>query len=48
MFLEKNGIMSSSIRTKHIKDRHFMIADKVGKGEVEFAHCGTDSFGLVC
>ena len=34
ILMAKNGRFSCSKRTKHIKNRYFMIKDKVGKGEV--------------
>ena len=34
ILMAKNGRFSCSKRTKHIKNRYFMIKDKIGKGEV--------------
>ena len=36
-----NGRFSCSKRTKHIKNRYFMIKDKVGKGEIIIQYCPT-------
>ena len=33
ILLDKNGRFTSSKRTKHIKNRYFMIKVKIGKGE---------------
>ena len=42
MLLEKNGRLSSGKRTKHIKNRYFLIADKVENQEMEVEHCPTE------
>jgi hypothetical protein len=42
MLLEKNGMASSTKRTKHINVRYFFIKDKVESGEVTIEHCGTN------
>ena len=34
ILMDKNGRFLCSKRTKHIKNRYFMIKDKIGKGEV--------------
>ena len=34
ILLAKNGRFSSSKGTKHIKNRYFMIKDKIGKDEI--------------
>ena len=34
ILMANNGQFSCSKRTKHIKNRYFMIKDKIGKGEV--------------
>ena len=36
-----DGRFSCSKRTKHIKNRYFMIKDKIGKGEVIIQYCPT-------
>ena len=36
-----NGQFSCSKRTKHIKNRYFMIKDKIGRGEVIIQYCLT-------
>ena len=38
MLLEKNGRLSSGKRTKHIKNRYFLITDKVENQEMEVEH----------
>lgn len=42
ILLEKNGRMSSSKRTKHIRARYFLIKDKVDQGDLEIKYCPTD------
>ena len=39
ILLAKNGRFSSSKRTKHIKNRYFMIKDNIGKGEIIIQYC---------
>ena len=39
--MDKNGRFLCSKRTKHIKNRYFMIKDKIGKGEVIIQYCPT-------
>ena len=39
MLLEKNGVMSSSKRTKHINVRYYFIKDYVDRNEVHIIHC---------
>ena len=39
--LEKNGRMSSSKRTKHIKAKYFLIKDYYDAGEVDLRYCPT-------
>ena len=34
ILVAKNGLYSSYKRTNHIKNRYFMIKDKIGKGEI--------------
>ena len=41
ILLAKNGRWSSSKRTKHINNRYFLVKDKIDRGELEVAHCGT-------
>ena len=41
ILMATNGRFSCSKRTKHIKNRYFMIKDKVGKGEVIIHYCPT-------
>jgi hypothetical protein len=40
--LEKNGRISSSKRTKHIKAKYFLIKDYYESGEVDLRYCPTD------
>ena len=40
--LEKNGRMSSSKRTKHIKSKYFLIKDYYDSGEIDLRYCLTD------
>ena len=42
ILLEKNGMASSSKRTKHINIRYFFIKDRVEKKEVKILYCPTD------
>jgi hypothetical protein len=39
--LEKNGRMSSSKRTKHIKAKYFLIKDYYDAGEIDLQYCPT-------
>ena len=41
ILMAKNGRFSCSKRTKHIKNRYFIIKDKIGKGEVIIKYCPT-------
>ncbi len=40
--LEKNGRVSSSKRTKHIKAKYFLIKDYNNFGEIDLRYCPTD------
>jgi hypothetical protein len=40
--LEKNGRVSSSKRTKHIKAKYFLIKDYYESGEIDLRYCATD------
>jgi len=40
--LEKNGRISSSKRTKHIKTKYFLIKDYYDAGEIDVKFCPTD------
>ena len=40
--MERNGRMSSSKRTKHIKSKYFFVKDKVEDDEVVIEYCPTD------
>jgi hypothetical protein len=40
--LEKNGRISSSKRTKHIKAKYFLIKDYYDSGEIDLRYCPTD------
>ena len=40
--LEKNGRISSSGRTKHIKAKYFLVKDKYTKGYIDLQYCPTD------
>ena len=42
ILMEKNGRMSSSKRTKHIKARYFLVKDKIDQGDLEIEYCPTD------
>jgi len=42
IFLETNGSLSSSKRTRHIDVRYFFVKDKVDKEELKLVHCKTD------
>ena len=43
MYLEKNGINSSSRNTRHINIRYYFIKDRIKSGEVELIHCPTEN-----
>jgi hypothetical protein len=40
--LEKNGRISSSKRTKHIKAKYFLVKDYYESGEIDLRYCPTD------
>jgi hypothetical protein len=40
--LEKNGRISSSKQTKHIKAKYFLIKDYYKSGEIDLHYCPTD------
>ncbi len=40
--LEKNGRVSSSKRSKHIKAKYFLIKDYYDAGEADLKYCSTD------
>jgi hypothetical protein len=42
MLLEKNGLVSSSKCTKHIKVRYFLIKDYYDAEEIDVKFCPTD------
>ena len=42
ILMATNRQFSCSKHTKHIKNRYFMIKDKIGKGEVIIQYCPTD------
>ena len=42
ILLAKNGIMSSTKRTKHINARYFMLADYNRRGDISIQHEGTE------
>ena len=46
MLLERNGKMSSSKRTKHIKMKYFFVTDKIEQGEVVVEHMPTDKMWI--
>ena len=48
ILLEKNGRMSSSRRTRHIKSKYFFVTDKVEDGEVAIEYCPTDQMWSDC
>jgi hypothetical protein len=41
--LEKNGRVSSSKQSKHIKAKYFLIKDSYAAGEVDLKYCSTDT-----
>ncbi len=41
--LEKNGRVSSSKRTKHIKAKYFLIKDYYNSGEIDLRYCPSDA-----
>lgn len=40
--LEKNGRISGSGRTKHIKAKYYLVKDKFHSGEIDLKYCPTD------
>ena len=42
ILLAKNGRMSAGENSKHIKNRFFLITDKVVQGDLKIEHKGTD------
>ena len=43
ILLAKNGRISAGKNRKHIKNRFFLITDKVAQGDLKIEHMGTDS-----
>ena len=43
ILLAKNGRMSAGKNSRHIKNRFFLITDKVAQGDLEIRHTGTKS-----
>ena len=41
ILLERNGRMSSSKRTKHIKIQYYGVTDKISKGDISIEWCHT-------
>jgi hypothetical protein len=41
MLLEKNGIWSSTKRTRHLDIRYFFVTDRISKGDVMVEYCPT-------
>ena len=42
ILLEKNGVMSTSKRTKHVNIRYFFMKDRIANGEFKVEYCPTD------
>ena len=42
MLIEKNGRVSSGMRTRHINIQYFFVTDRVASGEAEIKCCPTD------
>eukprot|EP00957_Ditylum_brightwellii_P132772 10124469-Ditylum_brightwellii.AAC.1 len=42
ILMANNGRFSCTKHTKHIKNRYFMIKDKIGQGEVIIQYCPTN------
>lgn len=42
ILLEKNGQLSSSQRTRHIKVQYFFIKDRITDGEIQVVYCPTE------
>jgi hypothetical protein len=45
ILLEKNGKMSSSMKTRHIEIQFFFITDNVQKKHIQVEYCPTDNIG---
>ena len=43
ILMEKNGTLSSSQRTRHIKIRYFFIKDKIDDGDLQVVYCPTEN-----
>lgn len=41
ILLEKNGMKSSSKRTRHLNIRYFFVQDKIERGEISMEYCPT-------
>ena len=41
--LEKNGRISGSSRTKHIRAKYYLVKDKYKSNEIDLKYCPTDS-----
>ena len=42
ILLAKNGRISAGKKSKHIKNRFFLVCDKIAMGDLEIQHKGTD------
>ena len=42
MLIQNNGVLSRRRRSSHIDIRFFFIKDRIERGEMEVAFCGTD------
>ena len=42
MLIQNNGVLSRMRRSRHIDIRFFFIKDRIERGEMEVAFCGTD------
>ena len=42
ILLEKNGVLSSSKRTKHINVRYYFLKDYVNRNKIHIVHCPTE------
>ena len=43
IFLDKNGRISAVKNSKHIKNKFFLVTDKVAQRELDIRHMGTKS-----
>ena len=42
ILMQENGVLSRRRKSRHIDIKFFFVKDRIGRGEVEIVHCGTE------